>query len=74
MNQDKQTVTVEIPVPQPAASVADRSLVKIIQRYDRLSRVEKLEDAQSAVGSGVALPVQYVEDLGHLLRLLGVAI
>lgn len=46
-------------------------LLEIINRKDRMSRVAELYEMQRASGSA-AIPVQYVEDVGYLLRCGGV--
>ena len=42
-------------------------------RWDRIRRCESIAEMQKASGN-VALGVQYVEDIGHLLRALDVAL
>jgi hypothetical protein len=58
---------------EKGAQLSDPRLVEIILRYDRMRRVEERDRLQHASGS-VNLGVQAIEDIGHLLRLLGVAL
>lgn len=60
-------------VEQRTVPIVDVKTVEIIMRFDRLRRVAEMRDAQAACGL-VALPVQYVEDVGHLLRNLNIEI